>query len=212
MLRSSHGPGSSVRSGLGRSVARSGSGLASVGVAFADGQTDPDREDRDRRPGRDRRSGPGPGPKTGTVRSARTNLAEHWRGSSSAREELATHRGTESWVGAGDGSGQALTGGSAGAVLSSEIIVRNADLVDWWGRPYEASRHREWCFDSSESETRCMHGCVLCGTWEVQTVGKGRPPTEKGVRHDAVGQAVWNSDDDCMDAGGRATQEQLPRP
>ena len=26
-------------------------------------------------------------------------------------------------------------------------------------------------------------------------MGKGRPPTEKGVRHDAVGQAVWNSDE-----------------
>lgn len=44
-------------------------------------------------------------------------------------------------------------------------------------------------------QTRCMHGCVLCGTWEVQAVGKGRPPAEKGVRHDAAGQAVWNSDE-----------------
>ena len=26
-------------------------------------------------------------------------------------------------------------------------------------------------------------------------MGKGRPPAEKGVRHDAVGQAVWNSDE-----------------
>ena len=52
MLRSSQRPGSSVRSGLGRSVGVTvgvrSSIVASVGVEFADGQTDPDREDRDR--------------------------------------------------------------------------------------------------------------------------------------------------------------------
>ena len=26
-------------------------------------------------------------------------------------------------------------------------------------------------------------------------MGNGRPPAEKGVRHDAAGQAVWNSDE-----------------
>jgi hypothetical protein len=42
-------------------------------------------------------------------------------------------------------------------------------------------------FGSSESQTRCMYGCVLYGTWEVQAVDKGMPPAEKGVRPKAVG-------------------------
>jgi len=38
-----------------------------------------------------------------TPRSAGTNPAEHWRGSSSTRQGLATQRGTKSWAEAGTG-------------------------------------------------------------------------------------------------------------
>jgi len=40
-----------------------------------------------------------------------------------------------------------------------------------------------------------MHGCVLSGTREVQIVGQGRPPVEKGTCHKSAGVAVWKSDE-----------------
>lgn len=40
-----------------------------------------------------------------------------------------------------------------------------------------------------------MHGCVLCGTRDIQAVGKGRPFAAKGVRHEAAEEAVWKSDE-----------------
>jgi hypothetical protein len=44
-------------------------------------------------------------------------------------------------------------------------------------------------------QTRCMQGCVLYGTREVQAVGNGTPLAKKGDRHDVARQAVWKSDE-----------------
>src|SRR5690606_380671 len=40
-----------------------------------------------------------------------------------------------------------------------------------------------------------MCGCVLCGSREIQTAGKGRPLAAKGARHEAAGEGVWKSDE-----------------
>jgi len=88
-------------------------------------------------------------------------------------EGVANHTGPESCVGAGDCAGEALTGGSAGRVLSREInaprkrVLRGADAVEDGGRPHRASRQREACQDPARSQTPCMHGSTSHGNREI---------------------------------------------
>ena len=99
-------------------------------------------------------------------------------------EGVANHTGPESCVGAGDCAGEALTGGSAGRVLSREInapvrehrAVRGADAVELGGRPHRRRRHREARPDPARSETPCMYGNTSRENREV--LG---PPAAKGV-------------------------------
>ena len=73
-------------------------------------------------------------------------------------EGVASHVGSESCVAAREGVGEALTGESAGWVLSSEILnVRDADAVMSRGRQHRSVRQREDRPGPAESQTPCTH-------------------------------------------------------
>jgi len=76
-------------------------------------------------------------------------------------EGLASHVGSESCVGVREDSGEALTGESAGWVLSSEILnVRDADAVMSRGRQHRPIRHREGRSGPAESQTPGTHRSI----------------------------------------------------
>lgn len=90
-------------------------------------------------------------------------------------EGLATRTGPESCVEtARKGGGEALTGESAGQVLSREIhapprggLLRGADAVAIGGRPHQERRQCEALLDPARSETLCMYGNNLRGNREI---------------------------------------------
>jgi hypothetical protein len=90
-------------------------------------------------------------------------------------EGLATHAGPESCVEtAREGGGEALTGGSAGQVLSREIhappkggLLRGADAVEKGGRQHWECRVCEAPLDPARSETLCTHGNTSRGNREI---------------------------------------------
>ena len=88
-------------------------------------------------------------------------------------EGVATHTGPESCAGVGNRAREALTGESAGWVLSREIdaprkrVLRGADAVEAGGRPYRACRHRKARRDPARSETPGMHGSISHGNREI---------------------------------------------
>ena len=90
---------------------------------------------------------------------------------------LANHDDPESCGGPRKGVGEALTGESAGWVLSREIIeARDADPVRRRGRPQSTLRLGEEYWYPARSETPCMHGSNLRENREIL-----RPPTKRGV-------------------------------
>ena len=100
---------------------------------------------------------------------------------------LANRDGPESCVGWGDPPGEALTGESAGWVLSREIPnARDADPVGERGRPQPVFRLGEehWC--PARSETPGMHGSNLRENREIlrspQPARWGRIEKSKDVR------------------------------
>ena len=84
-------------------------------------------------------------------------------------EGLATHTGPESCATGRKAEGEALTGGSAGRVLSRVIIgqLRGADAVETGGRPHWACRHREMRPDPARSETPSTYASTSFGNREV---------------------------------------------
>ena len=90
-------------------------------------------------------------------------------------EGLATHTGRESCVVVRKDGSEALTGESAGWVLSREKSepprerwpLRGADAVPEGGRPHPVRRESETTWDPARSETPCMHGCTLHGNREI---------------------------------------------
>ena len=81
---------------------------------------------------------------------------------------LANHGDPESCVIARKSDGEALTGESAGWVLSHEkVIVRDADPVGERGRPQSATRIGEGCWYPARSETPGMHGSNLRENREI---------------------------------------------
>src|SRR5712692_7956875 len=90
-------------------------------------------------------------------------------------EGVAIHTGPESCVAIRKDGGEALTGGSAGRVLSREIrwpvaqprVLRGADALGGSGRPHRARRQREARPAPARSETPCMHGHTADGNREV---------------------------------------------
>ena len=93
-------------------------------------------------------------------------------------EGLASHTGPESCAVARKGRGEALTGGSAGRVLSRENggQLRGADAVVTGGRPQRARRYRETRTDPARSETPSTHGSTSRGSREIP-----RPPEAEGA-------------------------------
>ena len=88
-------------------------------------------------------------------------------------EGVATHTGPESCAGAGNLAREALTGESAGWVLSREIQsprereVRGADAVKASGRPHWARRECEVRLDPARSKTPCMRRSASHGSREI---------------------------------------------
>jgi hypothetical protein len=81
---------------------------------------------------------------------------------------LANRDDSESCGGARKGGGEALTGESAGWVLSREIRqVRDADPVGEWGRPQLMFRFGEEHRYPARSETPGMHGSNLRENREI---------------------------------------------
>lgn len=100
---------------------------------------------------------------------------------------LANHDGPESCGGARKGDGEALTGESAGWVLSREIRqVRDADLVGARGRRKPTCRlGKAWRYPA-RSEAPSMYGSNLCENREILRPPKparlGRIEKSKDVR------------------------------
>lgn len=74
-------------------------------------------------------------------------------------EGVASHPGPESCAGRREASGEALTGGSAGPVLSCDIMELGAAhaVIDAEGHTGRGAQ-RESLTDPAQSETRCMCG------------------------------------------------------
>ena len=84
-------------------------------------------------------------------------------------EGRANHAGPESCGAHREVRVEALTGGSAGWVLSREIHVslRSADAVEVGGRQHQASRQGEDCWGFARSETPCTRGHFSHGNREI---------------------------------------------
>jgi|SRR5215203_153402 len=100
---------------------------------------------------------------------------------------LANRDDPESCGGARKGDGEALTGESAGWVLSREIIhIRDADPVGEWGRPQSTLRNGKGRWYPARSETPGMHGSNLRENREILRPPKparlGRIEKSKDVR------------------------------
>ncbi|SRR5712691_1789342 len=100
---------------------------------------------------------------------------------------LANHDDPESCVEWRDSLGEALTGESAGWVLSREInSVRDADPLMRWGRPQSPGRKGEARWYPARSETPGMYGSNLRENREILRPPKrarlGRIEKSKDVR------------------------------
>jgi hypothetical protein len=100
---------------------------------------------------------------------------------------LANHSGPESCVGWSNPQGEALTGESAGWVLSREIdSVRDADPMEVRGRPQPTRRSGKGRRYPARSETPGMHGSNLRENREILRPPKlarlGRIEKSKDVR------------------------------
>ena len=108
-------------------------------------------------------------------------------------EGLANHNGSESCADVGNGASEALTGESAGWVLSPEIKghISGADALPLRGRQHCIHRYGEGYADPAGSESPGMHGKALRGNREplrlaLEDCGKVRTVNPKG------GTAVMN--------------------
>ncbi len=84
-------------------------------------------------------------------------------------EDLANHTDPESCGAVGNDGLEALTGESAGWVLSSErdVNISGADAILECGRQHPDHRYSKEVRDPAESGTPCMHGHSTRGTREV---------------------------------------------
>lgn len=100
---------------------------------------------------------------------------------------LANHNDPESCGGARKSDGEALTGESAGRVLSRESSqTRDADAVEASGRQQPTRRKGEARWYPARSKTPGMHGSNLCENREIlrppQWAHWGRIEKSKDVR------------------------------
>ena len=104
-------------------------------------------------------------------------------------EGLAPPTDPESCATGCEAEGEALTGASAGRVLSRVIFgqLRGADVVEIGGRPHCLCRYRETQADPARSETPCTHGSISHGNREVPRLpavrgAAGRTGKSKDIR------------------------------
>jgi hypothetical protein len=102
-------------------------------------------------------------------------------------EDLASHDDPESCDVIRKGGGEALTGESAGRVLSRvKLNIQGADAVEKSGRQHGVVRQGEHHSGPARSKTSCTHGSHLHGNREVPwtavaallaaaRIGKGAP-------------------------------------
>jgi hypothetical protein len=101
-------------------------------------------------------------------------------------EDLASHAGPESCASVRKDRCEALTGGSAGELLSREIIdVRGADAVSVSGRQHALSRKGERQARHARSQNLSMHGHTSRENREIPW-----PP----VRYGAAGRGGKSED------------------
>jgi RNA-directed DNA polymerase len=83
-------------------------------------------------------------------------------------KSIASHTDPESCGAACKGGVEALTGESAGRVLSRvRISLRDADAVGESGRPHPAHRYREVRQDPARSQTPCTYRSTSHGNREI---------------------------------------------
>ena len=83
-------------------------------------------------------------------------------------EGVAAHDAPESCGATREGGGEALTGETAGWVLSREMFtVQGADAVEKSGRPHDAHRHGEVRDGPARSETPSTRGHQPHGNREI---------------------------------------------
>jgi hypothetical protein len=93
-------------------------------------------------------------------------------------EDPASHTGPESWGCVREGVRQALTGESAGRVLSLEnAVFGSADAVDVGGRQHLYVRNGEHVTDSPWSKTSSMRRSFIRGNRETPCLPGGDGPS-----------------------------------
>lgn len=96
-------------------------------------------------------------------------------------EGVAAHNGPESCGVAREGGVEALTGETAGWVLSREMLnVRGADAVEKSGRQHGGHRHGEVHAGPARSETPCTPGHHPHGNREVPGLPGAVAPGRSG--------------------------------
>jgi len=93
-------------------------------------------------------------------------------------EDLASHTDPESWGRVRKGVSQALTGESAGRVLSLEnAVLGSADAVEVCGRQHCGVRNGEHVTGSPWSETSSMRRSFIHGNRETPCTPEGDGPS-----------------------------------
>jgi hypothetical protein len=93
-------------------------------------------------------------------------------------EDPASHTGPESWGQVREGVFQALTGESAGRVLSLEnAVFGSADVVDVSGRQHRHVRYGEQVTGSPWSKTSSMRRSFIRGNREAPCLPEGDGPS-----------------------------------
>ena len=96
-------------------------------------------------------------------------------------EGVAAHDGPESCVDAREGGGEALTGETAGWVLSREMFtLQGADAVEISGRPHDAHRDGEVRVGPARSEAPCTRGHHPHGNREIRGLPGRLSPGRSG--------------------------------
>ncbi len=102
-------------------------------------------------------------------------------------EDPASHTGPESWGGVRKGASQALTGESAGRVLSLEnAVFGSADVMDAYGRQHGHVRNGEHVTGSPWSETSSMRRSFIHGNRETPCSPGGDGPSGRAGNSEEV--------------------------
>lgn len=122
--------------------------------------------------------------------------------------------GPESCVGSRKGADEALTGGSSGQPLSSEIITLRVPITScqWEGYTFsQRNQDRELTGDATESETLCMNGHLPRGNREILEISASlEAGRSKKARCRNVGMYVSRRSDSLVVPEKRANNAGRP--